>query len=166
MHLRSHFATALLAASLLAGPARADDGPARSEAGAPATVTLDVQIIAPSPAKGEVDKRLTRLSKRMSDFNFQSYRLLSEQPVVLGLDSREKLSLPGNRTLELRPRLFEKNGKLRVRLSLYGKSEAKLVDADYAIDPGGEILVGGPKHEDGTLMVYIRHARTQTPAGW
>lgn len=149
---------AVLAASPAAlAQAAAGSGPAVAEAGAPTQVAITIRIIAASPTKGEVDKRLVKLQKRLSDFAFASYRLLSEQQVVLGLDSKETLTLPGNRVLEIRPLKFEKSGKLRIGILLYGKSEAKLMDADYSIEPGGDILIGGPKWEDGALLVFIHH---------
>lgn len=158
---------AVLAACALTLPlaARAEDEttPAETEPGAPTQVTIAIQVIAASPAKGEVDKRLTKLSKRMSDFAFNSYRLLSEQTIVLGPTSKETLQLPGNRTLTVQPRKFEKSGKVKMHLHLFGKTEAKLIDAQYAVEPGGDLLVGGPKFEDGALLIYMRHESAKAP---
>jgi hypothetical protein len=156
--LAAALALALLATA--AGRAKAEEPPAppvEVEQGAPTSVQIEVQVISASAQPGEVDPRLVTLQKRLRDFAFASYRIVSEKSVVLGLKSQEKLALPGNRTLEITPRRFEKAGKLRVHLHLRSDKNAKLIDADYAIEPGGDILVGGPRLEDGTLLVFIHH---------
>lgn len=152
----------LSGAVLLGAPvpeARADEAQpaAEAEAGAPTSVRIVVQIINASAAPGEVDARLLRVQKRLSDFKFASFRLLSEKSLTLGLKSQETMALPGNRSLEITPRRFEKGGKLRVHLHLKSDKNLKLIDTDYAIEPGGDLLVGGPKMDDGTLVVFIHH---------
>ena len=73
------------------------------------------------------------------------------------LRSEEVLSLPGHRSLEIVPREFERSGKLRVHLHLYNDSHQKLIDADYLVAPGGDLLVGGPRTGDETLLIFIHH---------
>lgn len=148
------------AALVVAGPAWADESAAAPEveAGAPTTVKIDLQVISASTAAGEADPRLARVQKRLKDFNFASYRIVSERSLSLGLKSRETLDLPGGRKLEIQPRKFEKSGRVRVHLHLRSEKNSKLIDTDYAVDKGGDLLVGGPKTEDGsTLLVFLHH---------
>jgi len=151
----------ILAAFWLVGSsARATEaGAAEAEAGAPTSVRIDVQVISASSAPGEADPRLAKVSKRLGDFKFASYRLVSEKTVTLGLKSQETLALPGQRALEITPRKFEKSGRLRVHLHLRSEKNAKLIDTDYAIEKGGDLLVGGPKTDDGTLLVFLHHGQ-------
>lgn len=124
-------------------------------------VPIQVQVIAASVKETgkepEIDKRLSRLRKRLSDFAFSSYRLVEEKSLLLALNREESLALPGERTLVITPRAFEKNGKIRVHLLIRSSRATNLVDTDYSIEPGGDILVGGMKLEDGALLVAIRH---------
>ena len=98
--------------------------------------------ISASAKAGPTDPRLARLQKKLTDFAFASYRLVAEKNVTLRLHSEEVLRLPGRRTLEIAPRQFERNGRLRVHLHLNSEQNEKLIDADYAVEPGGDLLVG------------------------
>lgn len=152
MRVRSAtFVAAVLASSL----AFAD--PAEVEPGAPTTVTIQVLVIAASNGPERVDAKLEKLQKRLKDFSFSSYQVLSEHTLTLGLNSEEKVALPGNRSMEITPRKFEKSGKIRVHLHVRSETQAKLVDAEYAIEPGGDLLVGGMKHGEGSLLIALHH---------
>ncbi len=148
-------ALGLLLATLPAPPALA--GPGQPHRGAPTAVRIDVQVISASTARGPTDPRLLRLKSRLSQFAFASYRLVSEKSVVLRLRSEEVLPLPGHRSLEIVPRRFEASGRLRVHLHLNGERNEKLIDADDAVEPGGDLLVGGPRVGNTTLLVFIHH---------
>ena len=146
----SLFATVLSASLAWAGPAEV-------EPGAPSSVTIQVLVIAASNTGEGVDPRLEKLQKRLKDFSFSSYQVLTEQTLTLDLNSEEKIALPGGRSLEITPRKFEKSGKIRIHLHVLSESQAKLVDAEYAIEPGGDLLVGGMKHGDGSLLIALHH---------
>jgi hypothetical protein len=126
-------------------------------------VEVRVQIIAASRGPGGVDPKLGPLERRLRDFAFTSYRVLSDQTLILGLNSEDTLALPDNRSLEITPRKFERSGKIRVHLHLRNAKQVKLVDAEYAIEPGGDLLVGGMKHADGSLLIALHHNAAHQP---
>jgi len=151
----------LLAAALAPAAARADLAPPREERD-PA-VNLTVHVIRASEAPGGVDPQLAPLQKRLSNFRFSSLRLVNETPVSLAVDGRGTIALPGGRRLvvtRLRPRPDDPPQKLRLHLRLSSASQAPqaaLLDADYLIARGGDLLVGGPRLEDGTLLLFLHH---------
>ena len=153
---RDLLTAAAVAALVLAAPAvRAQ--PAETEPGAPSEVTFEVLVIEASSNGTTVDPRLDKLSKRLDRTMFTSFKLLAEKTVSVGLSSNESVSLPEWRRLELKPRKFDRRGGLALFLKLHGKSGAKLVDLEASVQPGGDFMVGGPKMDDGTLLVYLRH---------
>ncbi len=123
----------------------------------PVLVHIDVKVVSASRAKGPTDPRLASLQARLSQFAFTSYRLVSEKSSLIKLHSEEVLPLPGHRSLEIVPRGFERSGRLRVHLHLYSGTHQKLIDADYVVAPGGDLLVGGPKTGNATLLIFIHH---------
>jgi len=148
-------------AAMLPVSARAEEGepsgPPEVEQGAPTRVTLKVLIIRGS-TKGTTTPALAAWQKRLDAYRYTAYQLIQEQDVVLDLKSRETVPLPGGRSLEVRPTKFEKSGKLRVHLHVLSNKQVKLVCADYAIAPGGDLTVGGPRLEEGdALFILIRH---------
>ena len=150
------FPSRLLAVAALAFgfTASAEDPPPPS----PQTVTIDVQVIGASAGPGGLDPRLESLQKRLKAFSFSSYKLISEQTLALTLNGKQTVTLPDNHSLEVTAREVEKSGKIRVHLHVIGgDKQSKLVDTEYAIEPGGDLVVGGMKHEDGALLVALHH---------
>lgn len=145
-----------LAAALLLVPCHATAA-AEAEPGAPTAVEITVQVIAASNGPRGIDKRLLQLQKRLKDFSFSSYELLSEHSFRLDLNSEETLPLPDGRTLEITPRKFERSGMIRVHLHVRAGNQTKLVDTEYAIERGGDLVVGGMKHGDGALLLALHH---------
>lgn len=156
MRLRSFLiALCFLGAGLNSSSAGAQ--PAVAEPGAPSQVSFEVLVIEASSIGDSIDPRLDKLSRRLDRTMFSSFKLLAEKTVTVGLSSNESISLPGGRRLELKPSKFEKSGRLVLFLKLHGKSGAKLVDLEASVKPGGDFMVGGPKMDEGTLLVYLRH---------
>jgi hypothetical protein len=111
-----------------------------------------------------MDPRLGTLEKRLHDFAFTSYQLLTENTLTLNLNTEYRLGLPDKRSLVIAPRKFERSGKIRVHLHLLNPKQVKLIDAEYAIEPGGELLLGGMKHADGSLLIALHHSTARAPA--
>lgn len=144
-------------ATLALSLATAHAQPAEREPGAPSEVTFEVLVIEASSNGNSIDPRLNKLSKRLDRTMFSSFKLLASKTVSVGLTSNESVALPEGRKLVLQPAKFEKSGRLSLFLKLHGKSGAKLVDLEATVKPGGDFMVGGPKMDDGTLLVYLRH---------
>lgn len=152
---RPQLAASFLAVSFAATAAVAQ--PAQTEPGAPSEVSFEVLVIEASSTGDAIDPRLEKLSKRLDRTMFSAFKLLASKTASMGLTSNESIPLPEGRRLELKPMRFEKSGRLTLFLKLHGKSGAKLVDLEATVKPGGDFMVGGPKLDEGTLLVYLRH---------
>jgi hypothetical protein len=98
-------------------------------------------------------------------FRFRSYKLLDEQTFDLDWKSPAQMELPGQRSLQVTPRLLESDGKIRVHLEMLGEHPAhsRKLHTDYAIQRGGTILVGGVRVDPadpskGTLLIAVTQA--------
>lgn len=149
-------AAALAGSSLFAGTARAQ--PAQIEAGAPSAVSVEVVVITANNSGKPSDPKLAKLAKRLENGLFNSFQLVGEKTVAMKADSKESIPLTNKRRLDLKPTKFTKSGQLSLLVQLFGKTGAKLVDAEAVLPERQDFMVAGPKDEDGTLMVYVRHA--------
>lgn len=157
LRLRSTPLLAACAALAFSLPARAADPVAVVEEGAPTQVVIGIQVIAASHEPGGIDPKLRKLSRRLQDFAFTSYRVLDEQRVTLGPRGEKSVPLPGGRQLVVAPRRYEASGKVRLRLTILSPKRSKLVDADYSIEPGGDLIIGGMRLDDDALLVALHH---------
>jgi hypothetical protein len=131
-------------------------GEARAES-SPPSVKIDLLVIAGTMGTGGVDPKLEKIRKRLSDFKYSTYQLLSEQTLALSVNAPQTVPLPDKYTLEVTTLKIEPSGMIRIHLHVHGENQRKLVDTEYAIAPGGDLLVGGMKHEGGALMVALHH---------
>src|SRR5688572_14722353 len=105
-------------------------------------VHFTVKVAHATKKDDKVDPGLEKLKKRMADFGFTSYRLVSTQELLLGMGQEGTVSLPGGKSFLVRPKQVDKDGKLRVHAHVKGEAEVT-----YSIEPGGDIAVGGVAHE-------------------
>lgn len=154
------YAARLLATTLLASTALLlHPGAARAEEDSAVRIPIRVQVIAASRSPGGVDPKLEALRTRLEDFAFASYRMVEETSVESAMKSSTSLPLPGGRTMAIVPLRFASSGKLRVHVTVKSPKQRVLVDAEYDIEPGGDLLVGGMKYKDGALLVAIHHGQ-------
>jgi len=116
-------------------------------------VKVTVHVIHASKKKGKVDPRLKVLEKQLSAFAFRSYQLHSVQTLRLAASKVGEVQLPEGRRLQITSVSRDATGKLKVRLQIEG-----VVDATYLIDDGGTLIVGGPRHGDGTMILAVTQA--------
>ena len=91
------------------------------------------------------------LAELIKQFTFSSYRLESDSVTRTDLGNSAQFALPGDKTLLLTPKSFEKDGRLKVHLSI-----PKLLETDLLFAKNGELFLGGPRHENGVLILVIR----------
>ncbi len=127
-----------------------------SAARAQGKVQVTVHVIHASKAPGKVDPRLAQLKKQLAAFAFRSYTLHRVQVLTLALGATGEVDLPGARTLFVTPKGRDAQGKLKVHLRI-----DKVVDATYLIANGGTLIVGGPRHGEGTMILAITQSATR-----
>jgi len=129
----------LLPLLLAAGPALAGPPAAR----------IEVWVIHASRQGDEVDPRLAPLKRQLKGFSFSAYQLIERRIESVPAGAALEMALPGERTLKITPEGHEE-GRRRVRLEIPG-----LVNTTYLVDQGGTLIVGGPKHQGGNLILAV-----------
>lgn len=120
---------------------------------APASAELQVSVIlANKNAAYGLDPRVRPyLAELIRQFTFASYRLQSDTLKRVDLGQSAQFALPGERSLLLTPKALEKDGRLKVHLSI-----PKLLETDLLFAKNGELFLGGPRQQDGVLILVIR----------
>ncbi len=125
-------------------------------------VTITIRVIDAKPqGPKQIDPGLADLEKRLAHFNFSQFRLVEEKRFELDLHSDAHMDLPGGRHLVLTPRHMGNPpaDKIKIHLELTGpqKEHTHYLHTDYSIQKGATLMVAGPKTEDGTLFIALRH---------
>jgi hypothetical protein len=84
---------------------------------------------------------------------YSNYKLLETRPFSTALGAKHAMPLPGGRTLDLYP-FGLSGGSLELLVTITDGSK-RLLDTTFRLSNNGTILVGGPAHGDGVLLVAI-----------
>ena len=91
-------------------------------------------------------------------FRYTSYQLVKEEDRDVGWGDLAGFDIPGGRYLQVVPKAVA-NDRLSLNVRLLQGSRL-LVNTDFTLRNRGTILVGGPRHEEGVLIIWIG-ARTE-----
>ena len=134
---------ALLLALLAAVPCEAAD-----------TVSVDVGAIYASNEGTSIDPALgTIRGKLRSMFNYTSYRMLDRKRRSLSVGETGEFDLPGQRTMRATP-LPSQGDKVRLSIQI-SEGPRMLLTTTLGLRRGGMVLVGGPSHQAGVLILII-----------
>lgn len=110
-------------------------------------------VIASNSGHG-FDPELVALKRQFDSlFSYTSYRLIEKQSKNVGWGDRAAFDLPGGRFLLVIPRGY-KDGHVSLKILLIDGSRP-LVDTKLALRDRGTLLVGGPRHQEGVLIIAI-----------
>ena len=117
-------------------------------------INVAVQTVLASQGSEFIDPDLSDLAKELQSlFRYSSYRLLSKDLLSLNARDTGTVSLPGKRVLKITPTGVQ--GK-RVELQLVIlKKKKQIFETVIQLLNKGSIIVGGPKHKDGSLLFNI-----------
>lgn len=114
-------------------------------------VEIGVRVILASHQSQDIDTQLEDIQKNLDTLNYSSYRLLQEHTFLLTKGEVGQIPLTGNKELRIQL-LQEQGGTAEIAVEIlragFNKTTAKL-------KKGGTLLIGGPKHEDGVLILAI-----------
>jgi hypothetical protein len=138
------FLLLLLALSpLAAGPSDAAD-----------TVSVDVGAVYASNDGASVDPALgTIRGKLRSMFNYTSYRMLDRTRRTLAVGEDGEFALPDRRAMRVTP-LPARGDKVRLSIRI-SEGPRNLLTTTLGLRRGGMVLVGGPTHRAGVLILII-----------
>jgi hypothetical protein len=134
---------------LVAGPA----GLAGRSWAADQPVKLTVQVIHASNQGTAVDPALAKIRAQLSSLKFSSYRLLETRPLSTKVGAKHAVALPGGRTMDLYPYGIS-GGSLEVLVTITDGAK-RLLDTTVRLPNNGSIVVGGPSHGEGVLIVAL-----------
>lgn len=140
----------LAAAMLLASLASAGLPPPAAGADA---VRLGVDVIYASDEGQQIDPSLAHVERQLRTFRYSSFHRLGTHQLVRLVGQQGTISLPGGRTLLLAPQGIS-GGSVVLLLSIQGGGRAPF-NTELKLANGGTILVGGPGHEAGVLILAV-----------
>lgn len=136
---------ALLAASLLAA---APVGGGAEDT--PSAVPLDITVLRVSDEPGAPDARAERLDRLLrGQIAYRSLEVVDTRRREVPLDEVWTFELPSRQSVQLRPLEVDKTGTL-LSLDVEGG-----LQGDFRVRPGQPLIVGGPRHGDGRLVLVV-----------
>lgn len=121
-------------------------------------VKIDVKTVLASQQSTFFDPRLSGLIEELrSVFRYTSYRLLSEDRLILGIGETGKVVLPGRRVLRITP-IGIRGNRAELRLVILRKKN-KIFQTVIRLRNHGIITVGGPRlQKEGHLLLNISNS--------
>jgi hypothetical protein len=117
-------------------------------------VSVDVGSIYASNDGTSIDPALgTIRGKLHSMFSYTSYRMLDRQRRSLSVGEAGEFELPGRRTMRATP-LPSRGDKVRLSVQI-SEGQRSLLTTTLGLRRGGMVLVGGPPHQSGVLILII-----------
>ena len=122
---------------------------------AQATVSLRAQVIYAANEPGGVDGRLGGLAAELQrTFRYSMYQLLAAPQGSAALNQSWRAELPGDRRLEITPTAIQ-GGQYSLTVRVLSSGGQALVNTGVRLRSGATVLVGGPSHQKGVLIIAI-----------
>ena len=118
------------------------------------TVAVDVGAVYASNEGTSIDPALgTIRGKLRSMFNYTSYRMLDRKRRSLSVGEAGEFELPGRRAMRATP-LPSRGDNVRLSIQI-SEGPKNLLTTTLGLRRGGMVLVGGPAHKAGVLILII-----------
>lgn len=129
-------------------------GAAEKEA---AGVQLKIGAILASNEGDYLDPKLSRLRNQLEGIKkYRSYRLLKEETQNVRWKDKAAFQIPGGRSLFITPKEYSSE-RISLEVQLV-EGNAPFLDTKVRLRNRGNILVGGPPHQKGVLVILISAA--------
>ena len=128
---------------------------ATPESGRGQTVPLQAQVIYAANEPGGVDSRLGSLAENLKKtFRYSMYQLVDTPKGSPALNQTWKAELPDNRSLEVIPTAIQE-GQYSLTVRVLSSGGQPSVNTAVRLRRGATVLVGGPSHQKGVLIIAI-----------
>lgn len=118
------------------------------------TVTVDVGAVYASNEGTSIDPALGMIRGKLhSMFNYTSYRMLDRKRLSLSVGETGVFEFPDRRTMRATP-LPARGDKVRLSIQI-SDGPRNLLTTTLGLRRGGMVLVGGPSHQAGVLILII-----------
>ena len=118
-------------------------------------VSLQAQVIYAANQPGGVDNRLGSLAANLQKtFRYSMYQLLDAPKGSATLNQTWRTGLPDNRSLEITPTVIQ-DAQYNLTVRVLGAGGQPSVNTAVRLHRGATVLVGGPSHQQGVLIIAI-----------
>ena len=123
---------------------------------APQSVQVTVRSILAGNQSDEFDPKLKSLEQQLKPLKHRSYKALKDESQTIPWQGSKAFEIPGGRSLTIATQEFQNNRiGLKIRLT---QGDKPLIDTTVKIANKGNIILGGPAHEGGSLVLSISAA--------
>ena len=123
---------------------------------APQSVQVTVRSILAGGNNDEFDPKLKGLEQQLKPLKHRSFRALKDETQTIPWQGSKAFEIPGGRSLTIATQEFQNNRiGLKIRLT---QGDKPLIDTTVKIANKGNIILGGPAHEGGSLVLSISAA--------
>jgi hypothetical protein len=129
----------------------------------PQTIDVHVDSVLATDTNEGVDERLggAMAHQLRSLFNYTTYRLVNHQDAQAACGKMIAFTLPGGRILHVQPRAVD-GDMIAMELVLF-QGPRPLMTTDLKLRNRGTLMVGGPRYQQGMLIISI--GASTTPNG-
>ena len=128
----------------------------RAADNAPQSVQVTVRSILAGNKSDDFDPKLKDLEQQLKPLKHRSVKALKDETQTVPWNGSKAFQIPGGRSLTIAPQEFRDNRiGLKIRLT---QGDKPLIDTTVKIANRGNIILGGPPHEGGSLVLSISAA--------
>jgi hypothetical protein len=141
-----------VALCVVAGLLAAEAAPVRAQSqtveATPSPVSLRVRVVQAGEQKGAIDPDCEDLPRILGPMKFGSLKVVQDRHLRLQLGEKGLVSLPTGDEVQMQPISI-------IQQQLFMHVQAPKINGSLRMRRGQPIVVGGRRHKDGHLIVYI-----------
>jgi len=117
-------------------------------------VALEVGTVLATNSSDHIDAQLASVRGQLQRlFRYTSYRLVKQEKSDVSCGNPASFEIPGGRHLEVTAK-DTRGGRVALNVALM-KGRHELLRTDLTLGKRGTIMVGGPRFENGVLIIWI-----------
>lgn len=117
-------------------------------------VVLEIGTVLATNAGSHVDAQLASMQSQLERlFHYSSYQLVKQEVSDVRCGKPASFEIPGGRRLRVMPKTAD-GGRVALNVALLKQSHV-LMNTDLTLGDRGLIMVGGPRYENGVLIIWI-----------
>ncbi len=117
-------------------------------------IIIQIDSVLAADTNQGIDPQLGPMGHRLQKmFHYSTYHLVSEESRRTEMGKMVEFSMPGGRILHIEPRSVE--GDMIAMEVLLFQGEKPMLTTDLKLPNKGRLIVGGPRYEQGALIISI-----------
>jgi hypothetical protein len=131
------------------------DAIAQEQAQKQATVKVEMMVVHAHTKNNKVDKSLQSIKNYFRNYKFTGFNLLKKKQAMIPDKKSKSFIIVGNRRVSVRV-ISHDNNKARLRVTITGRKNRKLLDTTMVVKRNGTFIVAGPQHDNGILILPLK----------